>query len=268
MLIGKLLAVGVILAAVGVLAYSQQDKLGFNVNPTINAVAEDLGGLKDTTVKRVSYEIDKTTDTVGDKIGDVVPSAEQLNPIPQIKDQIAIPPIKETYYGQVYEKNESEKTCKVSVPKMAKTINDVKELTHTITIQECIYEKQKPVQVSISTDPITGAQTVSVEPTPSHKIFETLQLTTTKNADNTVSIHYEDSSGKTLKVTVTLHNSEKQLFTGEFFASKFDTSVNDISASPHIIEMIVEHADYGTVNSSVYNPQGNDQSTIYGVFSQ
>lgn len=53
MLIGKLLAVGIILAAVGVLAYSQQDKLGFNVNPTISAVAEGLGGLKDTTVKRV-----------------------------------------------------------------------------------------------------------------------------------------------------------------------------------------------------------------------
>lgn len=268
MLIGKLLAVGIILAAVGVLAYSQQDMLGFNVNPTINAVAEDLDGLKDTTVKRVSYEIDKTTDTVGDKIGDVVPSVDQLNPIPELKDQIAIPPTKETYYGQVYEKNESEKTCKVSVPKMAKTINGVKELTHTITVQECIYEKNKPVQVSISTDPITGAQTVSVDPIPSHKIFETLQLTTTKNADNTVSIHYEDSSGKTLKVTVTLHNSEKQLFTGEFFASKFDTSVNDISTSPHIIEMIVEHADYGTVNSSVYNPQGNEQNTIYGVFSQ
>ena len=268
MLIGKLLAVAVILAAVGVLAYSQQDKLGFNVNPTINAVAEDLGGLKDTTVKRVSYEIDKTTDTVGDKIGDVVPSTEQLNPIPQIKDQIAIPPIKETYYGQVYEKNESEKTCKVSVPKMAKTINGVKELTHTITIQECMYEKLEPVQVNVSTDPITGTQTVSAESIPSSKIFETLQLTTTKNQDNTVSIHYEDSSGKTLKVTVTLSNSEKQLFSGEFFASKFDTSVGDVSDTPHIIEMIVEHAEYGTVNSSVYNPQGNNENTIYGVFSK
>ncbi|HEY8110478.1 MAG TPA: hypothetical protein VIG05_06400, partial [Candidatus Nitrosotenuis sp.] len=58
------------------------------------------------------------------------------------------------------------------------------------------------------------------------------------------------------------------LFTGEFFSSKFDTNVNDISTSPHIIEMIVEHPDYGTVSSSVYNPQGDQDTTIYGVFTQ
>jgi hypothetical protein len=267
-LIGKLVIVGIILAAGGVLVYSQQDKLGLNLNPTIDAVAEDIGDLKDTTVKRISYEIDKTSDVVGDKIEDVVPDAEKLNPIPKIEDQLAIPPTKEVYYGQVYERNEDEKTCKVSVPKMAKTVNGVKELTHTITLKDCQYEKQKPVQVTVLTDPINGAQTITVDPIPQNKIFETLQLTTTKNEDNTVSIHYEDSSGKTLKVTVTLSNSEKQLFSGEFFASKFDTSVNDISDTPHIIEMIVEHADYGTVNSSVYNPQGNNENTIYGVFSQ
>jgi hypothetical protein len=267
-LIGKLLVVGIILAVAGVLVYSQQDKLGINVSPTINAVAENIDGLKDTTVKRVSYEIDKTSDVVGDKIDNVVPNADQLNPIPKIEDQLAVPPKKEVYTGQVYERNEDEKTCKVSVPKMAKRINGIKELTHTITLKDCQYEKHKPVQVTVLTDPITGEQTVTVEPTPQTKIFETLQLTTTKNDDNTVSIHYEDSSGKTLKVTVTLSNTEKQLFSGEFFASKFDTSVNDVSDTPHIIEMIVEHAEYGTVNSSVYNPQGNNENTIYGVFSQ
>ncbi|MFM8658378.1 MAG: hypothetical protein ACKOCQ_00340, partial [Candidatus Nitrosotenuis sp.] len=98
--------------------------------------------------------------------------------------------------------------------------------------------------------------------------YDTLQLTTTRNADNTVGIHYEDSSGKTLKVIVTLRNSDKELFTGEFFASKFDTNVNDITDIPHVIEMTVEHSEYGTVSSSVYNPQGNKENTIYGVFSQ
>ncbi|MEM2786341.1 MAG: hypothetical protein QW652_06730, partial [Candidatus Nitrosotenuis sp.] len=66
----------------------------------------------------------------------------------------------------------------------------------------------------------------------------------------------------------TLRNSEKQLFSGEFFASKFDTSVNDISSSPYMVEMIVEHAEYGTVTSSVFNPQGNNDTTIYGVFTK
>lgn len=267
-MIGKLLLLGIILSVAGVLVYSQQDKLGINVNPTINAVAEDIGGLKDTTIKRVSYELEKTSDVVGDKIGNVVPNVDQLNPIPKIEDQLTIPSKKEVYTGQVYERNENEKTCNISVPKMAKTINGAKELTHTITLMDCQYEKHKPVQVTVLTHPITGEQTITVEPTPQTKIFEILKLTATKNKDNTVLINYEDSSGKTLKVTVTLSNTEKQLFSGEFFASKFDTSVDNVSDAPHIIEMIVEHTEYGTVNSSVYNPQGNNENTIYGVFSQ
>lgn len=87
-MIGKLLLLGIILSVAGVLVYSQQDKLGINVNPTINAVAEDIGGLKDTTIKRVSYELEKTSDVVGDKIGNVVPNVDQLNPIPKIEDQV------------------------------------------------------------------------------------------------------------------------------------------------------------------------------------
>ena len=65
-----------------------------------------------------------------------------------------------------------------------------------------------------------------------------------------------------------MRNSEKQLFSGEFFASKFDASVGDLTNSPHITEMVVEHADYGTVTSSVYSPQGNEENTIYGVFTK
>ena len=198
-MIGKLLAIGIILAVIGVVAYSQQDKiLGIKDNPAINSVKEDLGDLKDTTVKRVSHEVDKTTDAVGDKINDVVPDVEKLNPIPKIEEQIAIPPTQETYQGQVYEKEGD--ACKISVPKMAKTINGIKELTHTITLPNCEFEKNTPVEVKVSTNPNTGEQSISVNPFSQGKIFDTLQLTTTKNADNTVGIHYEDSSGKTIKV--------------------------------------------------------------------
>jgi hypothetical protein len=231
----------------------------------LDAVAQDLDSLKDTTVTRVNYEVDKTIDKVGGKIEEITPT--DLNPIKTIEDNVAVPPKEEIFYGQVYEKDEN-KNCKISVPKMAKTVNGVKELTHTVTSPKCQLEKREPVQVTVTTNPLTGEQTVSVTPIPQTAVFETLQLTTTKTEDNAVSIHYEDTSGKTLKVTVNLRNSEKQLFTGDFFASKFDTSVKDVSESPHIIEMVVEHADYGTVSSSVFNPQGNDETTIYGVFTK
>lgn len=281
---GKLLLVGIIIAIIGVLAYSQHDKLGIGGNPaidaatqkldgiknnpTVNAVTQNLDGLKDTTVKRVSYEIDKTGDAVGDKIQSAVPEVNKLNPISQIQDKLAIPQQKQVYNGEVYETDDTQKICQISVPKMAKTVNGQTELTHTISVQDCTIPKHSSAQVTVSTDPATGAQTISVQPTPTSQIFQTLKLTTTKNSDNTVSIHYEDSSGKTTKVTVTMRNSQKQIFSGEFFASKFDTSVGDVTNSPHITEMVVEHADYGTVSSSVYSPQGNDESTIYGVFTK
>jgi hypothetical protein len=219
-LILKLVIIGVILVAGGMLLYPEIAKLTSNY-PQIEAVAEDIDDLKDTTVKRVNYEFDKTFDTVGDKIDKITPNPEQLNPIDDIQEKIAGTKTQEIYTGQVYETSED-----------------------------------------------ANAETVSVDPIPQTQIFETLQLTTMRNDDNTVSIHYEDTSGKTLKVTVTLKNSEKQLFSGEFFASKFDTSVDDVSTSPHIIEMVVEHTDYGTVSSSVFNPQGNDETTIYGVFTK
>lgn len=261
----KLAIVSAILIVGGILLYPEIIKLTAS-NPQVEAVAQDIGDLKDTTVRRVNYEIEKAVDTVGDKIDKITPSTNQLNPIDDIEEKIATPHTKEVYYGQVYEKNGDD--CKISIPKMAKTVNGVKEITHTITTSQCQYEKHKPVQVTTNTSPITGAQDVTVSPVPPGQIFETLQLVTTRNDDNTISIHYEDTSGKTQKVTVTLRNSEKQLFAGEFFASKFDTNIVDISKSPHIIEMVVEHEEYGTVSSSVFNPQDNDKATIYGVFTK
>lgn len=263
----KLLIIGTILAAGGVLAYSQ---FGASIDRyvPVAAVAQDLDGLKDTTVSRVNYEIDKTADTVGQKIDQITPSADEINPIKKIEEAISVPK-ETTHYGQVYETDEEQKTCKISVPKLAKTVNGAKELTHTITIKDCQLKKHQAAQVTLIPD--TGGsepQAVSVVPAPQTMVFETLQLKTTKNADNTVSLQYEDTSGKTLKVTVNLRNSEKSLFTGEFFSSKFETNVNDVSSSPHIIEMIVDHADYGTVYSSVYSPNGSDETTINGVFTK
>ena len=263
----KLAILGVALAIGGFFLYPEFTKIIPTDNPTINAVAQSVGDLKDTTLKRVNYEVDKTADDVGKKIDEAAPEVSEINPVNKIKDKIAIPTTQQGYSGQVYEKDENG-TCMISVPNMAQTVNGVQELTHTITLPNCSYEKNQSVQVTTTTNPSTGEQTVSVGPTQQSQIFETLELKTMRTDDNSVAIHYEDSSGKTNKVTVTLRNSERQLFSGEFFSSKFDTSVNDVSEGPHIIEMVVDHAEYGIVSSSVYDPQGNDESTIYGVFTK
>src|SRR5574338_286119 len=114
MLIRKLAIIGIILVVGGVLLCPQLGKLG---NPTIDAITQNLGGLKDATAKRASYEIDKAQETVGDKldqtkdvvgkqIDNVVPDVNQINPIPKLEDQLAIPPVQKTFYGQVYRSEE------------------------------------------------------------------------------------------------------------------------------------------------------------------
>lgn len=278
-MIKKLLIVAIIVAGGGFLVYSQFGETIDEYLP-VNAVAQDLDGLKNTTVTRVNYEFDKTVDTVGSKIDQIKPSVEEINPIKKIEDTLSAPKNK-VFYGQVYEKNQDDDSCKVSVPGLAKTVNGVTELTHIITLNDCRFEENQPVQVTqihnpsgVQTQPVvyggspSQPQALTVTSVPKAQIFDTLQLKTLRNEDNTVSIQYEDASGKTTKVTVSLRNSERQLFSGEFFASKFDTNVNDVSESPHIIEMIVEHSDHGTVYSSVYNPQGDEKTVINGVFTK
>ena len=76
-----------------------------------------------------------------------------------------------------------------------------------------------------------------------------------------------DTSGKTLSVTVTMRNEQKTLFTGQFFSSSFEAIVLDAANTPHFVDMIVDHADHGKISASAFNPAGNTDSSINGVFS-
>ena len=48
----------------------------------------------------------------------------------------------------------------------------------------------------------------------------------------------------------------------------FETNVNDISGVPYYVDMIIEHEDYGTITSSVYNPGDSFDTKINGIFLQ
>jgi len=98
--------------------------------------------------------------------------------------------------------------------------------------------------------------------------FETLSLTTTQQSDNSVMLQYEDTSGKTKSVSVTLRTTERELFSGIFYSSMFETYVNDASNIPYFIDMIVKHQEHGTIIASVYNPADSQNTIINGIFSQ
>ena len=98
--------------------------------------------------------------------------------------------------------------------------------------------------------------------------FETLSLSSSSQSNDNVMLHYEDTSGKTISVTVTLRTTEKELFTGIFYSSMFETYVQDVTKTSYFIDMIIEHEEYGTISSSVFNPVDSPDTIINGVFSK
>ncbi|MGQ0791978.1 MAG: hypothetical protein ACT4NJ_07135 [Nitrosopumilaceae archaeon] len=98
--------------------------------------------------------------------------------------------------------------------------------------------------------------------------FDTLSLITKKQSDNRVSMNYDDTSGKTTSVTVQIRNKEQVLFTGQFFSPSFETTIMDLSATPHFIDLVVEHPVYGQVIATAFIPAGSTDTVIYGVFSK
>ena len=98
--------------------------------------------------------------------------------------------------------------------------------------------------------------------------LETLSLKTTQQSDDGVMLQYEDTSSKTISVSVTLRTTERELFSGIFYSSMFETLVNDASNTAYFIDMVVEHQEYGTISSSVYNPRDSTNTIINGIFFQ
>lgn len=197
--------------------------------------------------------------------------------------------IEQAYTGQVFQNVNS--TCQISVPGMAETINGKTELTHILQVPNCNMTVNKPVQVTLTISKQNSTQTPtngsniraipyyysnndgsanSSPPTPASpeapQYFQTVQLNAVNQGTNAL-LSYDDTTGKTTQVTVTLKNSDRILFSGTFYASQFHTEVNDVPNTPHIIEMTIQNAIYGTLHASVYAPPTVQNSTISGIFT-
>ncbi|MGI0006576.1 MAG: hypothetical protein ACREAR_01105, partial [Nitrosotalea sp.] len=188
----------------------------------------------------------------------------------------------QNYTGQVFEKNGN--TCQISVPELAQTINGIKQITGIIQLDQCQSNVGDPVQVTeltakpdsppvdvpsgliISPYSSDGGTTSTTLPAlPSY--YQTVKLTMVNQGNNAV-LNFDDTSGQTKSVTVTMKNSDTVLFSGTFYSSKFSTQVNDVPNTPHIIEMTIDNAIYGTLHASAYAPSDMQNSTITGILSQ
>lgn len=99
-------------------------------------------------------------------------------------------------------------------------------------------------------------------------IPETLSLSTQQQSDGNILLQYIDTTGKTKSVNLIIRSEHKEIFSGTFYTSMFNTNVSDVTAIPYYVDMIVEHEYYGTIASSVYNPGDSSDTKITGIFSQ
>jgi len=223
----------------------------------IDKVEQNINGLKDG--------IDNTIDNIGEKFDNVKDSSAELFSDKEITGEQESEIAEEyTYHGEVTEDEQ--------VPTQDETPiqNDGIIPQDEIPQDDSIVPQDDNEQEDSTTDTTEEPELINDGPSAKEvlqsKLLKTLQLTTTQEDNGDVKVQYSDNSGNTISVKFTLKNSERELFSGTFYASNFETSITDISNTDHIIEMVVEHKEFGTISSSVYKPAGNLNSMINGVF--
>ena len=156
--------------------------------------------------------------------------------------------------------------------KVSNEISDVKESSqNSIKEKVSTFDPIKSIQNiftgSSNLDSVSESSNVSTQNIVSI-IPGTLSLSTKQQSDNNILLQYLDTTGKTKSVNIVIRTADREIFSGTFYTSVFDTNVNDAAGIPYYIDMIVEHEDYGTVTSSVYNPGDSSDTKISGIFSQ
>ena len=219
----------------------------------LDSVKNDFGKIKDDTVQSAETRVEGTVVTVTNEVNEIQEKSA---------DMLA--------KGA---KDVTESTQKGIKEVTDSTQKGIKEITETT--QETIfggsgnnqnnsqeeYDDGKTSSSPDNSNPITQTNENTIS-------YETLSLKTTQQSDDSVMLQYEDTSGKTISVSVTLRTTERELFSGIFYSSMFETFVNDASNTAYFIDMIVEHEEYGTISSSVYNPRDSPNTIINGVFTE
>jgi hypothetical protein len=288
-LIGKLIIIGIVIATL-VILIPNSSKL-FQSVPSLDTVKDKIDQVTSNKgVINASKSAIKEISMGGRLLVNSTGSNDSPISVYQLAPQYVA---QQNYTGQVFEK--SGNTCQISVPDLAQTINGKKQLTGIIQLDQCPANVGDPVQVvqltaKPNSPPVnvtsglvitpysnnggtssagipspTAPSTQSLPSLPSY--YNTVQLSTVNQGNNAM-LNFDDSSGQTRSVTVTMKNSDTVLFSGTFYSSKFTAEVKDVPNTPHIIEMTIDNAVYGILHASAYAPSNMQNSTITGVLSQ
>jgi len=283
-LLARIIIIASVIIAGGILLFP--DNLNQLIEGTSipNTISNEINELQ-SGVNSVQNDVSNSITNFENQITDFKDASAEIfseNPLiknEKIPNKIVSESVELILVGQVIEKDNDNETCKISVPNMAQTIDNEKELTHILDIENCQLEVGETVQINESqtNEPISIQEkqnnyipqsTFTISEIPQSKIFETLQLTTVENEDGIIQVNYEDASGKTIKAHVVLRNAQNELFSGDFFTSKFQTDILLAENIPHLLEITIEHEEYGTVDSSLFYPAENYNQGFTGTFTE
>ena len=223
---------------VGAILFMPQTMDLFPNTPTIiDSIKKDISAIQNDAVNQVEGGIDNSIDSANNQIDNIKESSEDFLSTQGLPENIIPTQFEEVFFGKIKEDADPQQSIKR---------------------QGSGHSKSVPAGVPmVTTTPQT--QTIS---------YETLALMTEKEEDNNVSMTYEDTSGNTNSVTVTMRTTEDTvLFTGQFFSSHFEATVLDAGDVAYFIDMVVDHQEFGTISASAFNP-GNSDSMISGVFTE
>ena len=213
----------------------------------VNSLKEDVSNFGTKATDSVEKRIDESIDKIVDKTGDAI-----TNEISETGDKIS---------DKISDVKESSKQ---TINEKFSDFNPIKSIQNIFTDNSNVEELTDSSNNIITED-------ISIQNSPDNQssiIHETLSLSTTQQYDDNIILQYSDTSGKTTSVNVIIRTDQKEIFSGVFFTSVFETNLNDISGQPYYVDMIVDHENYGTVTSSVFNPGDSTDSKISGIFSQ
>ena len=231
----KLAIAGSIFVVGAILFMPQTTDLFPNTPTIIDSIKKDLSSIQDNAVNQVEGSIDNSIDSANNQIDNIKESSEDFLSTQGLPENI-IP----TQFGEFFGK--------------------IEETT----------EPQQAVQRHGSSGRSVPAGVPMVTTTPQSQTisYETLSLVTESEGESNVMMHYEDTSGQTNSVTVTMRTTDDViLFTGQFFSSNFEATVLDAGEVAYFIDMVVDHQEFGTISASAFNP-GNTDSMIAGVFTE
>ena len=214
----------------------------------VNSLKEDVSNFGTIASESVEKRIDESVDKIVDKTSNAI-----TDEISDIGNDIS------------NEISDVRKSSQQTITEKISNFNPVESIQNIFTDNPNV---EKLTDLSTNSEQVDEPIIENNIQNDSQIIHETLSLSTIQQSNDDILLQYSDSSGKTTSVNVVIRTDQKEIFSGIFFTSMFETNLNDISGQPYYVDMIVEHEDYGTVTSSVFNPGDSTDSKISGIFSQ